>query len=232
MHYYQHNIGDYRRDTAHLSLLEHGIYRTLLDLYYLTQTPIPKETDWVIRRLSAKTNEEILGIQAVLKDFFVECKEGYRHKRCDIELREYTAKADTARSNGKLGGRPKKTQPVILGNPDATDDKANHKPLTINQEPIGREKAAFAAESFTEFWRQYPKKTGKADAEKAWKKISLNAGLLKQIHAGLCVAKATRQWTDEQGKYIPNPATWLNGKRWEDEGAEVEARNDAFAGLL
>jgi uncharacterized protein YdaU (DUF1376 family) len=137
MHYYQHNIGDYRRDTAHLSLLEHGIYRTLLDLYYLNETPIPKETDWVIRRLSAKTNDEILAIQAVLKDFFIGGVDGYRHRRCDMEIREYTAKADTARHNGKLGGRPKKTQSVISGMQETTEVKANQEPITINQEPKG-----------------------------------------------------------------------------------------------
>lgn len=142
MHYYQHNIGDYRRDTSHLSLLEHGIYRTLLDLYYLNEAPIPKETEWVIRRLSAKTNDEVLAIQAVLKDFFIEGVDGYKHKRCDMEIREYTAKAETARHNGKSGGRPKKTQPVILGNPDITQVKANHKPLTINQEPLGEGESA------------------------------------------------------------------------------------------
>ena len=136
MHYYQHNIGDYRRDTSHLSLLEHGVYRTLLDLYYLNETPIPRETEWVIRRLSAKTNDEILAIQAVLKDFFVQGADGYRHKRCDVEISEYTAKANTAKHNGKLGGRPKKTQSVIFDNPDITEGKANHKPLTNNHKPI------------------------------------------------------------------------------------------------
>ena len=136
MNYYSHHIGDYRRDTSHLSLLEHGVYRTLLDLYYLNETPIPKITDWVFRRLSARTNEEILAIQAVLKDFFVEGVDGYTHKRCDMELREYSAKADTARHNGKLGGRPKKTRSIILGNPDTTQIKANQEPITTNHKPI------------------------------------------------------------------------------------------------
>ena len=31
MHYYPKNIGDYRRDTMNLSLLEHGVYMTLID---------------------------------------------------------------------------------------------------------------------------------------------------------------------------------------------------------
>jgi len=40
LHYYTFNIGDYRRDTGHLSLLEHGIYRQLIDSYYLSEKPI------------------------------------------------------------------------------------------------------------------------------------------------------------------------------------------------
>jgi len=29
--------------------------------------------------------------------------------------------------------------------------------------------------------------------------------------------KHSEQWRKESGKYIPNPAIWLNQKRWEDE---------------
>ena len=58
MHYYQFNIADYRKDTAHLSLLEHGVYRQLLDWYYISEEPIPKETQVVFRRLCARTQEE------------------------------------------------------------------------------------------------------------------------------------------------------------------------------
>ena len=51
MHYYQFNISDYRADTAHLNIIEHGIYRQLIDWYYLDEKPIPKETQVVMRRL-------------------------------------------------------------------------------------------------------------------------------------------------------------------------------------
>lgn len=139
MNYYPHHIGDYKRDTAHLTLLEHGVYRQLLDLYYLSEEPIPLETDWVIRRLSARTDEEQNAIQSVLNDFFEACEEGYRHRRCDAEITAYQAKADTARANGIKGGRPKKTHPVISGLPNKTKAKANQEPITNNQEPIERE---------------------------------------------------------------------------------------------
>lgn len=143
MNFYKHHIGDYRRDTGHLTLLEHGAYRQLLDTYYLNEEPIPPETDLVCRRLCARSDEEKLAIQNVLEEFFTRTENGWTHTRCDAELREYREKAGIARSNGKLGGRPRKTQsvskqnqqktdPVIFGNPEETQTKANHKPLTKN----------------------------------------------------------------------------------------------------
>ena len=143
MHYYQHNIGDYRRDTAHLSLLEHGVYRQLLDMYYLSESPIPRETQQVFRRLSARTQEEQNAVEIILNEFFELSEEGWTHKRCDVEISDYRHKASKSRENGKRGGRPKsipepeKTQQVILGNPEHNQNE----PELINQltkEPINQ----------------------------------------------------------------------------------------------
>jgi len=143
MHYYQHNIGDYRRDTVHLSLLEHGVYRQLLDMYYLSETPIPKETQQVIRRLSARTQDEINAIEIILDEFFTLTDEGWIHKRCDMEIADYRHKAENSRNNGKKGGRPKsiqepdKTHQVIPGNPEHNlNEPERINPLT--KEPINQ----------------------------------------------------------------------------------------------
>lgn len=159
MNYYSHHIGDYRRDTAHLSLLEHGVYRQLLDMYYLSETKIPEETEVVFRRLCARTEEEKTAVKTVLKEFFF-FSDGWIQKRCDEVITEYHDKADRARSNGKLGGRPSKTKEVISGLPEQTDEKANHKPLTINQEPSLKTNVAHSApvtspeiELVFEFWK-------------------------------------------------------------------------------
>ncbi len=85
---YQHDIREYRADTAHLTLLEHGVYRQLLDWYYLDEGPLPLKTDLVMRRLSARTPEEKTAVQAVLDDFFTLTDEGYRHYRCEQVLRD------------------------------------------------------------------------------------------------------------------------------------------------
>ena len=37
MNYYKFNVGDYSAATRHLSMLEHGAYRLLLDVYYTTE---------------------------------------------------------------------------------------------------------------------------------------------------------------------------------------------------
>lgn len=75
---------------------------------------------------------------------------------------------------------------------------------------------------FEEFWSAYPKKSGKGDAQDAWTKINPNAELKAKILWSLEAQKRSHDWTKENGKYIPNPSTWLNQDRWEDELTPAE----------
>lgn len=68
---------------------------------------------------------------------------------------------------------------------------------------------------FELFWESYPRKIGKGAAESSWKRQKLNV-LLPVIMPALDAQKLSTGWHDESGKYIPNPATWLNQKRWND----------------
>ncbi|MEA4901887.1 DUF6291 domain-containing protein [Desulfitobacterium sp.] len=70
---------------------------------------------------------------------------------------------------------------------------------------------------FDQFWSAYPKKVGKEAARKAWNKIKPSAALLRKILDAIESAKQSEQWQREKGRYIPNPATWLNQGRWDDE---------------
>ena len=139
MHYYKFNIADYRKDTSHLSTIEHGIYRQLIDWYYLDEKPIPLETQVVSRRLRLGSELEFLSLQNVLSDFFKEGKTGYIHKRIEVEIKDYHEQAEKNKNNGKLGGRPKKTQSVIYGLPDESQNNPNHKPITNNHKPIDKD---------------------------------------------------------------------------------------------
>lgn len=70
---------------------------------------------------------------------------------------------------------------------------------------------------FEQFWEAYPKKVGKESALKAFKKIAPDEDLMQTILGAIVKQKLSRQWQENGGQYIPYPATWLNGHRWEDE---------------
>ena len=71
---------------------------------------------------------------------------------------------------------------------------------------------------FDQFWAVYPKKQGKGDALKVWKRLKPDKALFEQILTSV-KAHASRnpQWKRDGGQYIPNPATWLRQTRWLDE---------------
>lgn len=72
-------------------------------------------------------------------------------------------------------------------------------------------------DGFDEFWTQYPRKEGKAKAETAWKRLKPDEVTRAEIMAALARSKTTPQWSEDGGRFIPHAATWLNGRRWEDE---------------
>jgi len=226
VHYYSHNVADYRKDTAHLSLLEHGIYRQLLDSYYLDEKPI--ETQQVIRRLSIKTQEEELALKNVLDDFFTlsECGKYHHHVRCDSEIVKYKDKAETSRTNGSKGGRPKKpkkTQQVNLANPDETQTKGNHKPRTINQELKTIDQYSLDPvvldHLFSQFWGAGMVKTGKKKTKPIFARIlrSLKNGTQADFTSKITRDIRLRLSSNQLGFDSMHPATYLNGERWNDE---------------
>jgi predicted phage replisome organizer len=75
---------------------------------------------------------------------------------------------------------------------------------------------------FETFWTKYPRKTAKKDAIKAWNKIKLTDSLLSVIMDGLENAIKSVDWVKDGGKFIPYPASWLNGERWTDEVQEAQ----------
>jgi uncharacterized protein YdaU (DUF1376 family) len=161
MHYYKFNIADYRKDTGHLSTIEHGIYRQLIDWYYLDEQPIPEETQVVIRRLRLGS-DEVNFLRNVLDDFFVLGKTGYTHKRIEVEIKDYQEQVEKNKNNGKLGGRPKKTQVVISGLPDESQNNPNQEPLTTNHKPIEKKtlgKRLASDFSFPKEWEQFCQQT-------------------------------------------------------------------------
>lgn len=144
MHYYKFNIADWVLATAHLSLEEEAIYFRLINHYYDSEQPIPLETQSVFRRLRLGSVSDTA--LKILEEFFEKTEKGFANKKCDELIKEYKKTVKKNKLNGSNGGRPRKyaaseeTQSVSSGLPEETqmepNHNPNHKPLTINQEPL------------------------------------------------------------------------------------------------
>ena len=70
---------------------------------------------------------------------------------------------------------------------------------------------------FDEFWSAYPKHVAKQPARRAFDRLKPSRALLDKMLAALRWQIQSEQWTKDGARYVPNPATWLNARRWEDE---------------
>lgn len=128
--------------------------------------------------------------------------------------------------------------------PASDEPSVNHQepPIAHNAKIPRRVCSPSASESaddgFATFWKQYPKKVAKPQALKAWKKINPAGHILADLIAALEKQKASADWLKDAGQFIPHPATWINGRRWEDEAPPTDvqtvapARNPIFAGAI
>ena len=221
MHYYKRNLGDYAKKAGRLTMLQHGAYTLLIDSCYDREVfpTLEQAIEWTW----ASTEAEIDAVKFVLSRFFSITKDGeYVQDRILQELLEYHAKADKnkeiaiEREAKRKEGSTNRTRTVDEPSP-------NHKPITINHKPLTNIKPIrtnVLENYFEDFWYKYPKKVGKEAARKAWNKA--NPDIIKVIDA-INWQRDTKQWQAEDGKYIPNPATYLNQGRWMDEAPEQVA---------
>jgi len=102
MHHYPFHIGDYRKDTANLSLLEHGVYRSLIDCYYLQETPLPSDKDKLCRMIGARQPDEKQAVSYILDDYFTLKIDGYHHAGCHKVLEKIYERSETARKSAAI----------------------------------------------------------------------------------------------------------------------------------
>jgi len=137
MYYYKRNIGDYHKKAGRLSMLEHGAYTLLIDSCY-DREKFPTR-DEAIGWCWARTDAEIAAVDFVLSKFFELIDGRYVQNRIQEEISEYNDKAlknkeiAIARENAR---KERLSRTVHDSSHSVDDTPPNHKPLTINQEPI------------------------------------------------------------------------------------------------
>lgn len=108
MIYFEHHIGDYAAAAGHLSLIEDAIYSRAQRRYYLTEAPLPADSDAVARLVGAKEPNERAAVDRVLAEFFVLQDDGWHHPGCDLVIAAYHQKIGKARNSAsaRWGSKP------------------------------------------------------------------------------------------------------------------------------
>lgn len=105
MNYYEHHIGDYQKKTAHLSLLEHGVYFLMLQTFYATEKPLPPGGRLLYRILRANTFTARNAVDAIVKEFWTQTPDGLVNLRAAEEIRKYRCYIEKKRTAGKASGQ-------------------------------------------------------------------------------------------------------------------------------
>lgn len=236
MHYYPKNIGDYRRDTMNLSLLEHGVYMTLIDHYILNEKPFPLEQIDICWSIGARTDDEKTAVCLLLSKFFIQTDKGYIHKRCDEEIAKYHAKSDKAKES--VNKRWNKDTNVIR---TYNEGNTNQEPITNNQEPITNKELTALV---TELKDIYPNADMSVNKLTDWfsRKSFTNTVTRKKVDINLdyltIVLKKTKEYVKwykslKSSDFKPEHkllTTFLNKEAWDME-FKTKTRNSTYLNI-
>jgi len=148
--WYSFYPADYGRDTGHLTLVEHGAYRLLMDHYYATETPLPSDVARLMRLCRARTTAERDAVRLVLAEFFKPGEEGWRHKRIDAEIVKVAENIARSSFGGRKSAAKRAAKQTASGGPSEGSTESQASPSTsISQKTDSL---------FEEFWSAYPRK--------------------------------------------------------------------------
>lgn len=156
--------------------------------------------------------------------------EHYRDLRAPSDrrdyMREYQRKRRAKGGSGSVVNSVNAVNSVLTGVSTSTHTDTD---TDKNTTPSASKRRLGA--SFDRFWAAFPNKKAKKDARKSWARLAPDEALVDRILQAIDREKISDQW---RRGYVPHPATWLNGERWNDEpssGRPPAAGSAATGGL-
>lgn len=216
MHYYKFHVGDYSARARFLSPIADLAYRRMLDLYYMTERPLPLDVDRLARAIGL--HDYVLIVSEVVSDFFLKSEDGYKNKRCDEEIAAYQAKAKRAKCANLSRWGEKKSEvgsDSVLISETNQIPTINHKPLTIRKTTRASRALALRPESVSEsLWNDFleVRKAKRAplteNAMRGIEREGTKAGLTIEQTIRTCVE---RSWQGFNASWLESPTSAKNG---------------------
>jgi hypothetical protein len=168
----------------------------------------------------SKETVDALLAELALKGVYSTTRDGAIYNRRMVQ-QEKQRKA-SAKGGSKGGVTSRDNKKGIFSTPDPTPRGTSEDtplpytlyPLPTKTPPNPQAGSGDPARVFDEWYKAYPRKVGRGQAEKAY------ATALKHAPPDLLLAAAVRYAELKAGsdpRYVKHPATWLNGKCWLDE---------------
>ena len=141
----------------------------------------------------------------------------YYNERLDEETSK-RRKYSESRAKNRKGDAVSKSYDKHMSNIcNSYDEHMENENVNVNKDVNSTTNKDIYPILFDAFWQAYPKKVGKADALKAFAKLKPDNELMQTILAAIAQWSKTDQWSKDNRQYVPMPATYIRGRRWEDE---------------
>ena len=167
--------------------------------------------------LRALSSAELVSIYEVDGKPFLQMRTWERHQQIRAHKSKYpspdagTMITDDITCNQMISDDIKCPRNPIQSNPIRNPIR------TRNPMEEATEECDHFTELFDRFWNAYPRKESKPVARKAFEKIKPDDALVEKMIESINKWKQSSQWTENGGRFIPYPASWLNQQKWNDE---------------
>jgi uncharacterized protein YdaU (DUF1376 family) len=223
-------IDRWRKSTAFLTMTaeQQGLYRNLLDALWIFPGHVIPDDQAVLMKTAGATADEWARSGPVVLRWMELGPDGWSHATALEVIHQSDRRADKQRAYRLRGNAAGNGSGNVTGNTDG--NKPGSPSPSPSPSPISgsgkistrkvrasHRNGAAVADEFALFWAAYPRKVGKGAAEKAWRKINPDAVILNAMKYALTWQIESPQWTEQDGRFIPHPSTWLNQQRWNDE---------------
>ena len=235
-------IDRWRKSTAYtdMTLAEMGAYRNLLDELWLRDGLLPLNERSLAR--AAGSEAEWPAVREAVLSHFMKTPEGWRNLTHDEVMAKTKAIQQVRADVGRLGGLRSQAKARANGlananqsgnqTPQAKDNPPSPSPSPYSgsgskEKKISKRQTAShgngsaVADGFDRFWAVYPNKKGKTAAIKAWHRCRFSSNQIAAILATIAEQLTWPEWTKDEGRFIPHPATWLNRGHFNDEPRAV-----------